>query len=94
VTSDRLNNVLSQVQNIQKQQNATIEIKLTDDGYLDDSSLDQIYDKLNSSDLDSENISEKYNIYNAIQVMVDSAKDPYTVFFPPTEAEQFNEEMQ
>jgi C-terminal processing protease CtpA/Prc len=71
-----------------------MELKLTSDGYLDESSLNQISDKLNANDMNLKNVSEKYSVYNAIQVMVDSAKDPYTVFFPPTDAQRFNEELQ
>lgn len=93
-SSSRLNTLLYQVQTLQKQQNAVLQIKLTSDGYLDTSSLNQISNVLNTSDLNAKNISEKYSIYNTIQSMIDNANDPYTVFFPPTEAQQFNEELQ
>jgi len=93
-SSSRLDMLLYQVQILQKQQNAVLQIKLTSDWYLDVSSLNQISDVLNTSDLNAKNISEKYTIYSTIQSMVDGANDPYTVFFPPTEAQQFNEELE
>jgi len=86
-----MDSILYQVETLQIKQNSMMELKLTSDGYLDDSSLEKISDILDSASTNSKNLSE---IYDTIQKMIDSAQDPYTTFFPPTDAQQFNEEMQ
>lgn len=41
----------------------------------------------------TEKVSDQKRVYGAIQGMVDSLGDPYTVFFPPVETKNFNEEI-
>ncbi|OHA92646.1 MAG: hypothetical protein A2W51_02780 [Candidatus Zambryskibacteria bacterium RIFCSPHIGHO2_02_39_10] len=41
----------------------------------------------------TEAIDDQKRVYGAIQGMVDSLGDPYTVFFPPVESKTFNEEI-
>src|SRR4051812_30219632 len=38
-------------------------------------------------------VDDQTRVYGAIQGMVASLGDPYTVFFPPVEAKSFNEEI-
>ncbi len=41
----------------------------------------------------TERVSDQTRVYGAIQGMVASLGDPYTIFFPPVEAKSFNEEI-
>jgi len=78
------------VQDQYKKQTTPIELKLTNDGYVAPSVLNQIYDLLQSQT----SRSSASGIYSSIQNVLSGAQDPYTVFFPPTNAKQFNEELQ
>lgn len=41
----------------------------------------------------TESVSDQARVYGAIQGMVQSLGDPYTVFFPPVESKSFNEQI-
>ncbi|HUS52176.1 MAG TPA: S41 family peptidase, partial [Candidatus Bathyarchaeia archaeon] len=54
----------------------------------------QVWDKLSSSYLDKSALSPAKMVYGAIQGMVASLEDPYTVFLPPEEQKQSREDLQ
>lgn len=54
----------------------------------------QVWDKLSASYLDKSALSPAKMVYGAIQGMVASLEDPYTVFLPPEEQKQSREDLQ
>ena len=50
-------------------------------------------DKYVSSATTTTKVDDQMRVYGAISGMVESLGDPYTVFFPPVEAKNFNEEI-
>ncbi len=53
----------------------------------------KVWNMLNEKYPDAKNVSNQERIYGAIQGLVASTKDPYTMFFPPDESKIFNEEV-
>lgn len=53
----------------------------------------QVWDKLHQRYVDSNALDAQKLVYGAIQGMVNAAGDPYTVFFPPKESQDFQEEV-
>ncbi|HTP57106.1 MAG TPA: S41 family peptidase [Candidatus Paceibacterota bacterium] len=53
----------------------------------------QVWDRLHSSYVDAGNLDSTKLVYGAIDGMVNAAGDPYTEFFPPSDATSFNEEI-
>ncbi|MBX4188054.1 MAG: S41 family peptidase [Candidatus Doudnabacteria bacterium] len=51
------------------------------------------YELLKSKYVDKDNLNEQDLMYGAISGMVQAAGDPYTVFFNPEEAKEFEEEL-
>lgn len=54
----------------------------------------QTWDVLKREFIDSDNLENKALIYGAIEGLVNAADDPYTVFLPPQEAKQFQEDIE
>ena len=44
--------------------------------------------------IDADTLNDQNLIYGSITGLIDSAKDPYTVFLPPKEAERFEEDIE
>lgn len=76
------------IKNILNQESPTIP---TDNA--DFESFWKVWNLLNEKYPDAKNVSNQERIYGAIQGLVASTKDPYTMFFPPDEAKMFNEEV-
>lgn len=53
----------------------------------------KVRDKLNASYLEKDKIEDQKMVYGAIQGMVSSLDDPYTVFLPPKENKSANEDL-
>ena len=53
----------------------------------------QVWNKIKTEHINGENAEEKDLVYGAISGMVDSLKDPNTVFFPPEDAKKFEEDV-
>lgn len=56
--------------------------------------LQDIYTRLNTSYISSGSLDQNAMIYWWIKGMVEGLNDPYTSFFPPTDAQSFNDEIQ
>lgn len=52
-----------------------------------------VWDKLNQNYVDKSKLDPEKMLYGAIEGMVQSAGDPYTVFFQPTESKKFQEDI-
>lgn len=55
--------------------------------------MEHAYNTLKDKFIDSEKVNEDKMRYGAIQWMVKAVWEDYTVFFPPSDAQQFNDEM-
>lgn len=91
VTVDRFLQILFQIQEI-KNQNIIQNIKnneITNDPLFLD-----VYKRLQDTYLSESWINLNSLLHSSIRWLVDWLNDPYTSFFPPTEATSFNEEMQ
>jgi len=53
----------------------------------------QVWEKLKEFHVDGATAKDKDLVYGAVDGLVDSLKDPYTVFFPPAEAKKFEEDV-
>lgn len=53
----------------------------------------QVWHKLKDYHIDGNSIPDKQMVYGAVAGLVDSLKDPYTVFFPPAEAKKFEQDV-
>ena len=53
----------------------------------------EVWSRMESKYVDRENIDRKNLIYGSISGLVKSLGDPYTVFLPPREAKQFQEDV-
>jgi carboxyl-terminal processing protease len=53
----------------------------------------QVWQKMTEKYVEKDKLDSKKMLYGAINGMVDSAGDPYTVFFEPPEAKKFQEEI-
>src|SRR3989344_4448326 len=53
----------------------------------------QVWEKLKEYHVEGDTIPDKTLVYGAVDGLVDSLKDPYTVFFPPAEAKKFEEDV-
>ena len=53
----------------------------------------QVWEKLKEYHVDGEETDEQNLVYGAGAGVVNSLKDPYTVFFPPAEAKKFEEDV-
>ena len=62
-------------------------------GTIDFSLFWDTYAKLQEKFIDPTKIDEKKIVYGAIEGMTSSLKDPYTVFFDPTEAKLFQQDL-
>ncbi|MCX6722259.1 MAG: hypothetical protein NTY04_03690 [Candidatus Staskawiczbacteria bacterium] len=63
-------------------------------GTMDFSLFWDAYNKLQQNFIDPSKITDQKIIYGAIQGMTDSLKDPYTVFFNPTQAKKFQQDLE
>ena len=61
--------------------------------YVDFSLFWDTWNSLHNKYVDEEKLDTKKLLYGAIQGMVDSIGDPYTVFFEPPESKKFQEEI-
>ena len=53
----------------------------------------QVWEKLKEYHVDGEETDEQNLVYGAVAGLVNTLKDPYTVFFPPAEAKKFEEDV-
>ena len=53
----------------------------------------KVWNDLQAKYVDKSKLDVQQMVYGAIQGMVNSVGDPYTVFFPPTQAKQFSDEI-
>ncbi len=53
----------------------------------------QVWEKLKEFHVDGGSVPDKQLIYGSVAGLVNSLKDPYTIFFPPTEAKKFEEDV-
>jgi carboxyl-terminal processing protease len=53
----------------------------------------KVWNLINEKYPNAKNVSNQERVYGAIQGLVASTKDPYTMFFPPDESKAFNEEV-
>ncbi len=53
----------------------------------------KVWNDLEAKYVDKSKLDTQKMVYGAIQGMVNSVGDPYTVFFPPTQAQQFAQEI-
>jgi len=61
--------------------------------YIDFSLFWDAWNSLNNKYVDTDKLDTKKLVYGAIQGMVNSVGDPYTVFFEPPESKKFQEEI-
>jgi len=54
----------------------------------------KVWDTLNKKHVSLDGPTDQEKIYGAVSGLVDSLDDPYTIFFPPKEAESFESEIQ
>jgi len=66
---------------------------LSQPDYVDFSLFWDTWNSLHNKYVDEEKLDTKKLLYGAIQGMVDSIGDPYTVFFEPPESKKFQEEI-
>jgi len=52
-----------------------------------------VWNRLEEKYVDKSNLDRQKMVFGAISGLVDSAQDPYTVFMPPREAKQFQEDI-
>lgn len=92
VTTDRLWNVLKQVQNFitQNNNNYIIQINQSLDYWL----LENMYQILHAEYIDSFKITGAQLLYGAAKGLASSIGDDYTIFMPPTQASSFHDEIQ
>lgn len=53
----------------------------------------QVWEKLKDFHIDGGKISDRDLVYGAVTGLVNSLKDPHTVFFPPSDAKKFEEDV-
>jgi len=53
----------------------------------------KVWNTMNEKSLTVDTISDQDKVYGAVSGLVSSLKDPYSVFFPPTEAKAFQDEI-
>jgi len=53
----------------------------------------QVWDRLHQQHVDRDKLDAQALVYGAISGMVDAAGDPYTVFMPPADTKEFQEEV-
>ncbi|MDP1718831.1 MAG: S41 family peptidase [bacterium] len=53
----------------------------------------QVWEKLKEQHIEGATLKDKDMVYGAVAGLVDSLKDPYTVFFPPVEAKKFEQDV-
>lgn len=66
---------------------------ITADGSVDLSPFWKTWRILNEKHIDADDIDTEEKVWSTIQGLAASFKDPYTVFFPPEEAKEFEEEI-
>lgn len=82
VNQDRLLNILQQLQEAEYQ-----------DTNVQDKIMEHVYDTLQSNYFYEEVLKDDIMTYGAIKWMVKSLNDPYTEYFSPEEAKEFNEDI-
>ncbi|MFA5748111.1 MAG: S41 family peptidase [Candidatus Absconditabacterales bacterium] len=92
VDDQRLNNILTQIKSYDNNSSSNIEIQINSDNEI--SIVSDIYQRLKSDYIDVDKLNKNDLIYGAANGMVKATKDEYSTFFPPTDAKQFNEEIQ
>lgn len=53
-----------------------------------------VYDKIRENHINADTMTSTQLLQGAIKGLAQSTKDPYTSYFPPTEAQSFNDEIQ
>lgn len=71
----------------------SVRVGITEAGQLDLSMMWKVKDKLAKMYLDRSKMEDKKMVYGAIQGMVASLDDPYTMFLPPKENKSANEDL-
>lgn len=56
--------------------------------------VNDVYEKLINNHLQNKNFDSSQLIYGAIKGLAEATSDPYTTYFPPVEAKNFNEQLQ
>lgn len=92
VTVDWFTEVLLEIQTLQNQTWSQI-FEIEQDILFDPLFLD-VYQKLQDNYISESWLDQKSLLHWIIKWLVEWVNDPYTSFFPPTEASSFNEEMQ
>ena len=92
VTTDRLWNVLAQVQNI-VQKNISQQV-VTINQSMNYGVLENMYQTLHTEYIDTTKLTGNTLLYGAAKWLANSLNDPYTTFMPPTQATDFNDEIQ
>ncbi len=62
-------------------------------GNVDTSLMWQVWGLLHERFIDKSKLDDQKLLYGAIQGMVDKAGDPYTAFFPPTDTQNFKQQI-
>lgn len=92
VTTERLQSTLEQIQN---QSSTTIPISTNGSALpsFQTEIMKDVQKTLQNNYYNSELLDQEKMSYGAIKGMVEATEDPYTSFFPPQEAESFNDSM-
>lgn len=53
----------------------------------------QVWEKLKEFHIDGAGVADKDLVYGAVAGLVEALKDPHTVFFPPSDAKKFEEDV-
>ncbi len=53
----------------------------------------QVWEKIKEYHIEGDKVPDKNLVYGAVDGLVKSLKDPYTVFFPPAEAKKFEQDV-
>lgn len=55
--------------------------------------LSDVYERLLSDHIDKDSLDKRELVYGAIRGMAEATNDPYTSYFPPIAAQEFNDEL-
>lgn len=53
----------------------------------------QVWEKLKEGHIDGDKVADKDMVYGAVAGLVNSLKDPHTIFLPPSDAKKFEEDV-
>ncbi|AHB41388.1 hypothetical protein P148_SR1C00001G0597 [candidate division SR1 bacterium RAAC1_SR1_1] len=93
VTVDWFTEVLLEIQTLLDTYSSS-ELMLEENDVTSNPLFLDVYQKLLTNYVSDTGLNQKSLLYGSIKGLVEGLDDPYTSFFPPTEATTFNEEMQ